>query len=229
MARPGWAYRNADAYSINSYGKPALSLQTLENLVGDATMTRIMRTYARRWRFGHPTSPDFIAVVNEVTGQDWRWYFDQTWFSSDLCDYAISVKAEGPREAEGFVEDGQGKLSFVRPPVHRGQPTVYDSVVEVRRLGDVRLPVEVLVQFKDGSSVRESWDGQYRWTRFRYPGRPAVKRAVVDPEGKLALDVNPANNSWVEDTGQAPRAARKWAARWMFWLQNLLELHMVAV
>ena len=120
-------------------------------------------------------------------------------------------------------------LAYAQAMKHRGQPTVYDSVVEVRRLGDVRLPVEVLVQFKDGSSVRESWDGQYRWTRFRYPGRPAVKRAVVDPEGKLALDVNPANNSWVEDTGQAPRAARKWAARWMFWLQNLLELHMVAV
>jgi hypothetical protein len=27
--------------------------------------------------------------------------------------------------------------------------------------------------------------------------------------------------------GPARRAATKWAARWMFWLQNLLELHMV--
>jgi hypothetical protein len=50
---------------------------------------------------------------------------------------------------------------------------------------------------------------------------------VVDPERRIALDVNPANNSWVDEKGSAPRAARKWAARWMFWLQNLLELHTV--
>ena len=39
-------------------------------LVGDETMTRILRTYARRYRFAHPTTEDFIATVNEVTGQD---------------------------------------------------------------------------------------------------------------------------------------------------------------
>jgi hypothetical protein len=56
-----------------------------------------------------------------------------------------------------------------------------------------------------------------------------VRRVVVDPERRLALDVNPANNSWVDDAEKAAarRAARKWAARWMFWLQNLLELHTV--
>jgi hypothetical protein len=99
--------------------------------------------------------------------------------------------------------------------------------VEVRRLGDVRMPVDVLVQFADGSSRTETWDGQYRWVRFRYTGRPAVTRAVVDPQRKLAIDVNPANNAWIEEKGFARRAARKWAARWMFWLQNLLELHTV--
>src|SRR6185503_9107221 len=66
MARPGWAYRVVDAYTLNSYGKPALSLQTLEQLLGEPVMTRIMRTYAQSWRFRHPKSEDFIAVVNEV-------------------------------------------------------------------------------------------------------------------------------------------------------------------
>ncbi|PYQ37895.1 MAG: hypothetical protein DMF77_25575, partial [Acidobacteria bacterium] len=64
MARPTWGYRNADSYTVNAYTKPALSLQTLEGLVGEETMTRILRTYARRYRFAHPTSEDFIAVVS---------------------------------------------------------------------------------------------------------------------------------------------------------------------
>jgi hypothetical protein len=230
MARPGWAYRAVEAYTLNSYGKPALSLQTLEQLVGDATMTRIMRTYARRWRFRHPGSKDFIAVVNEVTGQDWQWYFDQTWYSSGLCDYAVTVKNEAPREVEGYVEGPDGRLAAVAPRKKAAPPqTIFDSTVEVRRLGDVRMPVEVLVEFADGESRTEAWDGQYRWTRFRYTGRPAVRRAVVDPQRRLAIDVNPANNSWVEEKGLARRAARKWAARWMFWLQNLLELQTVLV
>jgi len=48
---------------------------------------------------------------------------------------------------------------------------------------------------------------------------------VVDPRRRIALDVDPANNVWIEGEGPARRAATKWAARWMFWLQNLLELH----
>ena len=66
MARAGWEYRTSGSYTINSYGKPALTLQTLEGLLGDETMTRIMRTFARRYRFAHPTTADFIATVNEV-------------------------------------------------------------------------------------------------------------------------------------------------------------------
>jgi hypothetical protein len=31
----------------------------------------------------------------------------------------------------------------------------------------------------------------------------------------------------VEEEGRARRAALKWSARWMFWLQNLLELHAI--
>jgi hypothetical protein len=228
MARPGWNYRTVEAYTLNSYGKPALSLQTLEGLVGEETMTRIMRTYARRHRFGHPTSADFIDVVNDVTGKDWRWFFDETWYSSELCDYAVSVKSEPPREVEGYVDGPDGRA--VRAPEPADRPhELFDSTVEVRRLGGVRLPVEVLVHFADGSTRNERWDGRYRWTRFRYVGRPRVTRAEVDPRRTLALDVNPANNAWVEETGAAARGARKWAARWMFWLQNLLETHMVLV
>ncbi|PYQ10111.1 MAG: hypothetical protein DMF83_01180 [Acidobacteria bacterium] len=230
MARRGWEYRAVEGYTLNSYGKPALSLQTLENLVGDETMTRIMRTYARRFRFAHPTTEDFIATVNEVTGKDYRWYFDQTWFSSDLCDYAVAVKNEKARTLEGYDEgpDGMPLLNLPRKDVKEDEArTVWESEVTVRRLGGVKMPVDVLVSFTDGRNVTETWDGQYRWTRFRYRGSAKVARAIVDPQGKLAIDVDPANNDWVDEDGWSRRAALKWSARWMFWLQNLLETQMV--
>src|SRR5262249_29243753 len=42
MTRRAWDYVSADSYTVNSYHKPALSLQTLEGLVGDETMTRVL-------------------------------------------------------------------------------------------------------------------------------------------------------------------------------------------
>jgi hypothetical protein len=103
----------------------------------------------------------------------------------------------------------------------------WDAEVTVKRLGEVQLPVTLLVAFADGTLRRESWDGRDRWKLFRYPRGAKVVRAVVDPEKRIALDVNPGNNGWREEKGLARRAASKLGARFLFWLQNLLELHAV--
>jgi len=228
MARATWQYLDADSWNLNSYNKPALSLHTLENLVGEDTMTRILRTYARRYRFQHPTSRDFIAVVNEVTGSDWQWYFDQTWYGSGQVDYTVSAREEEVRRARGFVDGPDGAPVLTPSPSPKGDSKgPYDSEVTVRRLGEVQLPVAIQVEWSDGRVRRETWDGRDRWARFRYREAVKLSRVVVDPEGKLALDVNPANNSWTAESGVARRAARKWSARFLLWLQNLLELHTV--
>jgi hypothetical protein len=228
MARRSWEYRNAEAYTLNSYGKPALSLQTLEGLVGDETMTRIMRTYARRFRFAHPKSEDFIKVVNEVTGKDYRWFFDETWFSSELLDYSVTARSQKPRLPEGY-SDGSGAepVAIPKPPIRDTKGMPWESEVTVRRLGGVRMPVELRVEFEDGREIRESWDGRERWKRFRYVSPLKVVRAQVDPERKIAIDVDPSNNYWWDEQGISRRAATKWAARFLLWLQNLLELQMV--
>jgi Peptidase family M1 domain len=229
MARKAWTYRDGPSYGLNSYGKPALVLQTLEGLLGDETMVKVLRTYSRRFRFAHPTTEDFIATVAEVTGQDWRWFFDETFFSSNLCDYAVEVKSEPARTPAGWFEGKDGKLEM-KPPA-RGTEDRKDgpreSVVTVVRKGEVRMPVELVVEFADGRTVSERWDGRDRWARFRYEGAEVVA-AAVDPARKIAIDVDPANNDWISDRGPARRAATKWAARYLFWLQNLLELYALA-
>jgi hypothetical protein len=228
MARRAWDYRNGESYGLNSYGKPALVLQTLEGLLGEETMVKVLRTYARRYRFAHPTTADFVATVNEVTGRDWRWFFDQTFFSSDLCDYAVEVKSERARAPAGWFEK-HGKLELKQRPKddrrHGGQGT-FESEVTVVRNGDVLMPVELRVDFADGRTVDERWDGRDRWKRFDYQGSEVV-RTVVDPAHKIAIDVRPSNNEWISDERPAARAATKWAARYLLWLQDLLEMHAV--
>jgi hypothetical protein len=234
MAKKAWTYRDGSSYGLNSYGKPALVMQTLEGLLGEETMLKVLRTYARRWRFGHPTTEAFLAAVDDVTGGGWRWYFNETFFSSDLCDYAVEVRNEPVRKPAGFFPgpDGRLALTHASPKPKRDDADEdadagrFESRVTVVRRGEVQLPVELRVDFADGRTLTERWNGRDRWYRFRYKGAKVV-RAIVDPGRKIAIDVDPGNNEWIAATGPARRAATKWAARYLFWLQNLLELHTV--
>jgi len=228
MAKRAWTYRDEGSYSLNSYAKPALVMQTLEGLLGEETMVKVLRTYSRRFRFAHPTTEDFIATVNEVSGQDWRWFFEETFFSADLCDYAVEVRSDPARTPAGWLEGEGGRLELKAPERkgRRGDGNRFESRVTVVRHGEVLLPVEVRVDFADGRTVTERWDGRDRWTRFRYEGAKVV-HAIVDPRRRIAIDVDPSNNEWTSDERPARRAATKWAGRYLFWLQNLLELHTV--
>ncbi len=226
MAKKAWTYRDAGSYGLNSYGKPALVLQTLEGLLGEETMLRVLRTYARRFRFAHPTTADFVATVNEVSGRDWGWFFDETFQSSSLCDYAVEVDNEPQRLPVGWFEGKGGGLDYRSRPKPDDGPLTRSRVTVVRK-GEVRMPVELRVELADGTTRGETWDGKERWRRFEYSGAKVV-RAVVDPQRKIAIDVDPVNNEWLEDDGPARRAATKWAARFLLWLQSFLELQTLA-
>jgi hypothetical protein len=79
----------------------------------------------------------------------------------------------------------------------------------------------VRLVFEDGHVVQERWDGREHWKLYVVERPSKLKHALVDPEGKLALDVNTTNNSrTLERASRLP--ARKWASKWMIWLQDLL-------
>ena len=83
------------------------------------------------------------------------------------------------------------------------------------------IPVEVRVFFEDGAEVTEWWDGKERNASFTYKRGVRAVKASVDPEGKIAADVNVINNS---RTVTPPAAVtRPFTARLVFWLQTLLQ------
>ena len=116
----------------------------------------------------------------------------------------------------------EGELAFVDPDSSEDDgETIYRTEVVVRRLGDGRFPVEVLMVFEDDEEIRRSWDGQGRWTSF-VEERPAkIRHAVVDPEKVLLLDIDYTNNSRLREPATALPAG-KWASKWMIWLQDLM-------
>jgi hypothetical protein len=219
MARKGWEYYQS--YGLNSYTKPAMSLWQLENTVGEEMMYRIMRTYHHRYRFRHPTSQDFINTVNEVTGKNMNWFFQNTWFSSDLFDYAVSqiINRRLPSARGVFSMNGNS----AEQPADPALP--YECSVVVTRKGEAISPVEVLVEFANGDRKEEIWDGKDRWKKFVYQSDSPVRHAIVDPGMKLVMDIDFLNNSSVvRPPGFRSLAARKIGVRALFWVQNYLEM-----
>lgn len=225
LATPSWKFRSRTSYGNLVYSKTALTLATLERLLGTATMDRALRLYADRWRFRHPTTRDFIAAVRDATGQDWGWFFDRTFFSSGTVDYAVEEATSKPAKPPRGLFEREGSLTAQVPP-DRARARGYDSVVTVTRRGDVALPVDVLLRFDGGHVYRTRWDGEARWTRFRTAGGPRLLEALVDPDEKILLDLDRTNNGRRPEAD--PRAATRWTARAVFWIQNMIDFLTVA-
>lgn len=219
MERYAWLDLNIDSYRVQAYAKPELTLRTLEALLGDA-WPKVIRTYQQRWRFRHPDAIDFMDTVRAVSGQDMKWFFDQTVYGTGMLNYAVSFTTGEAAREKGYF-DHDGKLQLLTPgSIERANERPIESEVLVRRLGEMQFPVSVLVKFEDGSEVREHWDGQYRWTKFKYASRPKIVSAQIDPEFQWKLEVHRTDDSYQAEPVRL--AADKWYLRWVVWIQNVL-------
>jgi hypothetical protein len=221
-ATSGRSYRQLDGAAIrmNAYSKTALTLASAERSLGEKTWGAVMKTYATRWAFRHPTAEDFRTVVKETAGESADALFHEAWDTSNTFDYAIgSVSTRRIAPPVGWV--GEGSARTFRQAEKGEKPATFESVVIARRMGEATWPVDVEMTFEGGHVYRTTWDGKERWVRYRSTG-PKLLSARVDPDRKLLLDVNVLNNGLrVEDDS---RAANQWSMRLRFWAQNVLEL-----
>jgi hypothetical protein len=230
ILRPSWTYQRG-GYGRFSYFKPAMMLLTLENYLGNERMRAIWHAYYDRYKFKHPHTPDFISVVNEISGSDMNWFLEPLIYGSDVLDYSIGSLSSKPipRRNMGVFGDPLGEeqdsLTLPSDETPDDSVTIYESKIVVSREGEIKFPVEILVRFNDGDSVREEWDGIDRYRVFTYNRPSGVASAQVDPEHKVWLDINFLNNG--RSIGDHDAAPSKYAWRWLFWMQNLLQFLLV--
>lgn len=169
-----WEYRWGD-YGKASYSKPATVLTALERHLGWETMHEILRTYYERWAFRHPTTRDFQAVAEDVSGDDLDWFFDQFVYGTAVVDYRLD------------------QVSYRR--VEQEDSVTYRTTVRVHRAEDGVFPQTVRAVFADGTSQDRSWDGREEWREFTFTSSARVERAIVDPEFVVYMDIDRLNNS----------------------------------
>jgi hypothetical protein len=202
MTRYAYQFMNSQSYGGVTYGKTATVLLTLEGIIGEDTLQRALHVYFMRYRFTHPTGEDFLKTVEEVSGKDLEWYFNQAVRGTNLLDYEIL----------NMRSDRTDWYAKNPPPVKKGQTLFCDSVL-VHRKGDFILPVTVEIKFDDGEKVREHWDGRDRWIRYVYEKRAKLISAELDPDHTVRLDRNFLNNSQTADAH--PQASLKIADYWL--------------
>jgi aminopeptidase N len=93
MAGRAWEFDSLE-YGVAAYAKPALSLRTLEHILGEETMLDLMSTFFQRYRFAHPSTEEFRAVVEEVSEQDLSWFFDGLVYGDGVLNYTVTALDE---------------------------------------------------------------------------------------------------------------------------------------
>jgi hypothetical protein len=204
------------SYADVVYRKTGAFMLTLRRLAGDERFDAAFKAYTLAWRFRHPTGADLVAVFLKELGPeivvappgpdgqevrlDLAEYFEQALHTVDEVDFGLEVVRNRRRAgAAGWHRDEHGALALQPAPEDRELPISaladeeVEALVVVHRLGEFRLPVELEVEFSDGTVERSAWDGQARYQIYTWPGK-RLRRARLDPDGKLMLEAKRVNN-----------------------------------
>jgi hypothetical protein len=168
-----------------------------------------------KYRFTHPTKEDFLKTIEEVSGKDLRWYFNQAVYGSQVMDYEVlKVESFPVNWYEENADKKSGGKSNKDKKDEKKDATVYQSYVSIGRKEDFVMPIEIEIKFDNNETLREHWDGKNRWTRFAYVKKAKVTSVEIDPDHTVQIDRNNFNNSYVVDANTKP--TYKLSNYWLF-------------
>ncbi len=200
-----WEYVDRSSYRSNSYPHPAVALRSLPAIVGEAAFLRGMRHYATEWRYAHPYPDDFFAAFQEGAEVDVDWYFREVFRGTGTVDWSVAVQQERRTDPLGYFQSEGGEFR------ERPEPSVDDETenpwvyeVDIRRAGELRLPVSIRLGFEDGSTEEMAWTREDQasraWMRVERTSDTKLVSVVIDPERRYYLDTDMSNNQWYDAT-----------------------------
>lgn len=152
-----------------TYSKAGCVLYMLRYVLGDKTFFDVMKKYsnAPQFRFASVDTESFIKFIEENTGTELRWFFDQWIFSPGHPVYEPVMRKEKTPEGKWKVE--------------------YTINQTQRNGGFFRMPVDIRFTFADKSVITEQVvnTGNMQPFLFEYDKEPVSAR--LDPEDKIIL------------------------------------------
>jgi hypothetical protein len=177
-------------YSIASYSKGCVFLEQLGYIIGAPVRDKLMLDYYKSWAFKHPNADDFLKLAENASNMKLDWYKEYWCNTTKKIDYSI----------DSLWEEGG------------------ESKIRLRRIGQIPMPIDVQLTFKDGSSImhniplnimygakpnedsKQSFEvhEEWRWTHPTYvvsfkQRLATLSKVEIDPSKRLA-DVDQRNN-----------------------------------
>lgn len=121
---------HADHYDLNSaygpavYSKGAVFMEQIGYIVGASVRDKILLEFYNLWKFKHPNAADFIRVAEKMSDMKLDWYKEYWINSVKTIDYSVDSLWEENKKTK----------------------------VRIRRIGLMPMPVDLQINFKDGSS-----------------------------------------------------------------------------
>ncbi len=170
VAEPVYLLDDYDMYGAITYSKGSDILDMLNYVIGDSLFSEFIKSYFSQYRFKHPTIQNVIEVAEQTSGQKLGWFFDQWLYTTKKCDYAVG--------------------SISREETNGGE---FITRVEIKREGEIVMPVEVEAVLTDGKRELERVfaDDEIEILTFRTKNR--VKKIKIDPRHRL-LETDRLNN-----------------------------------
>jgi len=189
------------------YSRTATVLSTLARVYGSDRFNHALGVYTRKFRFQHPTSADFMGVMQSEL--DSRAVTALTLALSERAtiDYLVREISNAPISAAAGVFDGPSGREQKKPEAPH-QAAQYASRVVVYRHGTLQLPVEIELGFEDGTKQRRHWDGSGFTFNVDNVGPSELVSVNVDPEQRILLDDDRSNN-WLSTRSNAAPECRE--------------------
>jgi hypothetical protein len=157
---PDWAIHTPPVgilfnYAI-TYEKGACILHQLRYMLGDTLFFHTLQAYATdtNLRFRNATTADFNAKVNEVTGQNYDWYFSAWVYQPNHPVYQNSCDFQD-------IGSGQWKVNFLTSQIQTNPP-FFPMILELK------------IQFADSTDttfrvMNDSNNQNFSWTFNKQP------------------------------------------------------------
>jgi hypothetical protein len=133
------------------------------------------REFIRQWAFKHPAPNDFFRLMNNATGEDLDWFWNEWYYQTWTLDQAVTAVNYADNEpAKGSQITLENRQQMV-------MPVKLKIKEENGRETTVKLPVEI-------------WQHGGKYT-YNFASTSRIISVDVDPELELP-DIDDSNNHW---------------------------------
>ena len=183
-------------YGVNAYNKGAIFLNQLGYIIGSQNLQSGMQKYFDNWKFKHPNPIVFKKIMEQESGLELDWYFEQFIETINKIDYSIySVHSSESNNTNIILE----KIGKIPMPLDISITKKDSSVVWYN------IPLRIMRGVKNNDIigedfiVRSDWPWVYNFYKFEvdFPKEEIIK-IEIDASTRMA-DVNRDNNVWTKD------------------------------